>query len=139
MLNPALSEILGIYSGQEPPQLGVVNVEQFDDSPGVPRAKVFTVEIGQGGRAEHVGNVQLAAKHRYVSYRCCGHCVKNFLHDLRDVLIGGGGDGGAVDDDKTCPARWAKRRPGRYSHVDNRREGDLYPCKAFPYRADPRR
>jgi hypothetical protein len=38
LLNPALSEILGIYSGQEPPQLGVLNVEQFDDSPGVPPA-----------------------------------------------------------------------------------------------------
>jgi hypothetical protein len=138
-LDPALIEVPSICPGQEPPQLGVTNVEQLDNGQGVVRVKVFTVEIGQGSRAEHVGNGQLAAKRLYVSHRGGGHCAKSFLHDLRDVPTWGGGDGGAVDDDKTCPARRAKRRPGRYSHADDWREGDWYPRKALPYRAGARR
>jgi hypothetical protein len=50
-LDPALIEVPSICPGQEPPQLGVTNVEQLDNGQGVVRVKVFTVETGQGSRA----------------------------------------------------------------------------------------
>ena len=90
-----------------------------------------------GSRAENVGDDELAAEDGSICHRGRGHGAENSLHGLPSVLVGRGSNGGARDDDKTCPARRAQTRTGRHDHANDRRESNRHASKALPGRAGP--
>ena len=135
--DPALGEITSARSGQEPPECEARGIKACTGGLARCRAEIGGIKVGQESRAENVGDDELAAEDGSICHRGRRHGAESSLHGLPSVLVGRGSNGGARDDDKTCPTRRAQTRTERHNHANDRRESNRHASKALPDRAGP--